>query len=191
MHKYILFGVLVIGATICIVIPLHLNAQWIGCTTNSCVYLPFVEQRSGTLPTVTATPTIDYTQPTSPPLPSPSPTPTPTPLPPSFNACQADPNAERAPNYPIRIVTVKKDATPREIVQLQNVSEFSVDLTDWTMCSITGNQIHTGISHSLMFGRTRDYPYLGNGTIWDDIERDDGALYDSEGRLVSYWRDEQ
>jgi hypothetical protein len=115
-------------------------------------------------------------------------TPTPTQLPPSFNGCQEDPNADDAPDYPVRIVTVIKGSTP-EIVRLQNVSGQTVNLNGWTMCSITGNQEHDGIGGTLSSNQVKDFPYTGAGNIWNNANPDDGALYDPQGHLVSYWED--
>jgi hypothetical protein len=74
--------------------------------------------------------------------PTPIPTATPVLPPPSFTSCSNDPGS--AINYPVRIVTVFKQANP-ETVRLQNVSAFPVDLTGWRMCSITGGQQHVGM----------------------------------------------
>ena len=80
--------------------------------------------------------------------------------------------------------------TNPEVVRLQNVSESVVDLDNWDMCSINGNQPHDDIIGVLGPGEVLDLPYVGSGTIWDDVQRDDGALYNSGGRLVSYWVDQ-
>jgi len=119
------------------------------------------------------------------PPPPPPPTPQPVPLPqPSFNNCQADPNAAAAPNYPVKIVTVDKAA---ETVRLQNVSPDAVNLDGWKMCSITGNQLHEGIGGSLAPGETKDFAHTNPGTIWNNSSSDPGALYNANGQLVSYW----
>ena len=118
--------------------------------------------------------------------PTPIPTATPVLPPPSFTSCSNDPGS--AINYPVRIVTVFKQANP-ETVRLQNVSAFPVDLTGWRMCSIRGGQQHLGIAGTLAPGEIRDFPYTGSGSIWNDNERDPGALYDADGRLISYWPD--
>jgi hypothetical protein len=89
----------------------------------------------------------------------------------------------------VRIVNVIKDANP-EVVQLRNESGASVDLTGWRMCSITGNQEHLGLSGGLAPGETRNFPHTGPGSIWNNSERDDGALYNAGGQLVSYWVDQ-
>ena len=122
----------------------------------------------------------------TPPSPSPAPTTGPALSPPSFNNCQADPNASAAPNAPVRIASVDKAA---EVVTLQNVSGSPVDLTGWIMCSIRGNQIHEPIGGTLAAGETRAFPYAGSGTIWNNFEPDDGALYNPNGQLVSYFAD--
>jgi hypothetical protein len=108
--------------------------------------------------------------------------------PPSASACQRAPDSAAAPNAPVRIVEIIKDATP-EIVRLENVSASAVDITDWNMCSITGNQEHDDIDGVLAPGEVRDFPYTGSGVIWDDSRQDDGALYNTSGQLVSYWDD--
>lgn len=123
------------------------------------------------------------------PTPGPSPQPTPAPPPPSFNNCQADPNAGAAPNVPVRIVEIRKATTP-EVVVLRNTGNATVDLTGWRMCSITGNQLHEGIGGALAVGQTREFPYTGRGTIWSNSDRDDGALYNASGQLISYYRDQ-
>ena len=118
-----------------------------------------------------------------PPAPQP---PAPQPPPPSFNNCQADPNAGAAPNFPVKIVGINDD---REEVSLQNVSGEAISLDGWIMCSIRGNQRHDGIGGTLAPGETRSFPYAGSGTIWSNSDDDDGALYNPQGQLISYWRD--
>jgi hypothetical protein len=119
---------------------------------------------------------------------TPTPTNTPTLPPPSFDNCQEDPDPSSAGNYPVRIVNVYKAANP-EVVRLENVSSSTVNLTGWHMCSITCNQEHDGISGTLAPGQTKDFPHTGSDFIWNNSERDDGALYNAEGQLVSYWID--
>lgn len=118
------------------------------------------------------------------PAPAPQPTPAPQPPPPSYNACQEDPRRNEAPNYPVRIVTVNK---VDETVTLQNVSPNPVDLTGWIMCSIRGNQQHP-INGVLAPGEQRVFPGP-RGNIWSNSEKDDGALYNPAGQLISYWDD--
>jgi len=142
-------------------------------TPSAWIYLPFINrQEDGESPTV-----------------EPGPTDTPTLPPPSFDGCEEDPDPTSAVNFPVRIVTVEKAANP-EVVRLENVSTQAVDLTDWHVCSINGNQEHTGIGGTLAAGETKDYPYAGGGFIWNNSSQDDGALYNADGQLVSYWVDQ-
>jgi hypothetical protein len=124
-------------------------------------------------------------QPVAPPSPPPPPA-APQPPPPSYNNCQADPNAGAAPNFPVKIAGIDKRA---ETVTLQNVSGEAVNLDGWIMCSIKGNQRHDGVGGSLAPGETKTFPYTGPGTIWSNSDPDDGALYNPQGQLISYWRD--
>lgn len=135
----------------------------------SSTYLPMVFGRPTSTPTPTPFPTI-------------GPTATPELPPPSFNNCQEDPAFGQAPNYPVRIVTVDKSA---ETVTLQNVSPDPINLDGWRMCSIKGNQQHP-IGGPLAPNETKVFPGP-EGLIWNNSESDPGALYDPEGRLVSYW----
>lgn len=107
-------------------------------------------------------------------------------LPPSFNGCRPDPNSVSAPNAPVAIVNIDKRA---EEVTLKNVSDAPINLDGWIMCSIRGNQTHTGIGGILGPGETRVFRHAGDGTIWSNAESDPGALYDPAGRLVAYWPD--
>jgi hypothetical protein len=157
---------------------------------SSTVYLPIILKAeippTPTLPpTATVPPTATATLPptaTTPPLP----TPTPTLPPPSFVSCADQPNPASAPNYPVRIVAIDKVG---ETVTLRNVTVGDViDLSGWRMCSITGGQTHP-ISGSLSPGQQVTFPGPV-GSIWNNTSRDDGALYDAEGRLVSYHVDQ-
>lgn len=116
----------------------------------------------------------------------PAPQPTPQPAAPSYNNCQADPNAGAAPNYPVRIVGVNDGD---ETVTLRNVSPDPVSLDGWIMCSVRGNQRHDGIGGVLGAGETRTFGYTGPGTIWSNSDPDPGALYNAQGQLISYWPD--
>jgi len=142
--------------------------------SSGCAYLPVVmkPQEATPTPTVTTAPTA-------------APTATPLLPPPTFNNCQADPNPNAALNYPVKITAINKVA---ETVTLQNVSTIDqIYLGEWHMCSVTGNQEHP-IGGMLAPGETRTFPNTG-GPIWSNSSRDDGALYDVAGRLVSYWFD--
>lgn len=129
-------------------------------------------------PEPTNTPTA-----TVPPLPQPSATPS---LPPpTLNNCQADPNPGAAPNYPVRITNIDKQA---ETVTLRNVTVAdTIDLSDWTMCSILGNQQHP-IGGVLAPGQSQTFPGPA-ANIWNNSSSDPGALYNADGQLASYWPD--
>jgi phosphatidylserine/phosphatidylglycerophosphate/cardiolipin synthase-like enzyme len=156
-------------------------------TPTAAQYMPLVQRAQNTPtatatatatqgPTPTATATATATQ---------GPTATPTLPPPSYNNCQADPNPSAAPNYPVDIVAINKSA---ETVTLKNVTTSdTIDLTNWDMCSITGNQHHP-ISGTLAPGETRTFVNTG-GPIWNNSSPDPGALYNPNGQLVSYYPD--
>jgi hypothetical protein len=132
--------------------------------------------------TATATQTLEPTNTLPPDW---TPTAEPTPNPPSYNSCRDDPYANQAPEYPIKITGINKQA---ETVTLRNLSGQTIDLTGWTMCSIRGNQLHDGISGTIGAGEQRTYPN-NTGNIWNNIDQDNGALYNPQGQLISYWRD--
>lgn len=136
-----------------------------------------------TAPTATTAATATITpSPTRTPSPTIGPTATPTLPPPSYNDCQADPNPNAAPHYPVRIMAINKAA---ETVTLKNVSAESVNLSGWNMCSITGNQHHP-IGGSLAPGASQTFTNTG-GAIWNNSSPDPGALYNPAGQLVSYF----
>jgi hypothetical protein len=116
----------------------------------------------------------------TPTFPPPAPAP-----PPSFNACFADPNPEAAPNYPIRILSLDKET---EVFALQNVSDTPVDLTGWTLCSVNGVQQHNGMNVLIQPTEIKRFVYPG-AAVWSNEERDDAALYNPQGQLISYWFD--
>jgi plastocyanin len=153
-------------------------------------HLPII-QRPANTPTATPTPSATATA-TNTPSPTatattapPTATKTPTLPPPSYNNCQADPNPGAAPNYPMRIVNIDKEA---ETVTLRNVTTGdTIDLTNWDMCSITGNQHHP-IGGTLAPGEQRTFPGPA-GFIWNNSSSDPGALYNENGQLVSYHPD--
>ncbi len=102
----------------------------------------------------------------------------------SSRGCAAAPDPASAPNAPIMIVAVDKRA---ELVRLKNVGSAPIDLSGWTMCSLRGAQRHP-LAGVIAAGETNDFPGAGPA-IWSNGSRDDGALFDAQGRLVSYWRD--
>lgn len=107
---------------------------------------------------------------------------------PSLNNCQPDPNSVAVPNYPIRIYTVNKET---EVFILENVSPQPVDIRGWIMCSIKGNEryeVQSGVGVIMAPNEMRGFVYR-NAAIWANNEPDDGALYNPQGQLVSYWSD--
>jgi phosphatidylserine/phosphatidylglycerophosphate/cardiolipin synthase-like enzyme len=156
-------------------------------TPTVAQYLPIIQRAQNTAtatatatatqgPTPTATATATATQ---------GPTATPTLPPPTYNNCQTDPNSNAAPNYPVDIVAINKSA---ETVTLRNATTGdTIDLTNWDMCSITGNQHHP-ISGTLAPGETKTFTNSG-GPIWNNSSPDPGALYNENGQLVSYFPD--
>lgn len=140
--------------------------------------LPASELGAGSPAQPVAAPTIPA------PMPSPTPPPVPAIPPSSFNNCQADPDPNEAPNFPVRISKIDKRA---ETVTLENQSSDPVNLNGWRMCSIKGNQEHP-ISGTLAPREWRTFPGPA-GNIWNNSERDDGALYNERGQLISYWHD--
>jgi len=163
-------------------------------------------QQTGFCETIQATPTPSVS-----PTPTTTPTATPTATPPPegsktvflpitakniigslpppaiYDGCKSDPNPGGAANFPIRIVKVNKVA---EVVTLQNVGSATISLEDWNLCSINGNQDHDQIFGTIAPGQTRSFPNTGDPNIWSDNQRDDAALYNAAGFLVSYWADQ-
>jgi hypothetical protein len=121
--------------------------------------------------------------------PSPAPTITPTfpppapPPPPSYNACMADPNPYAAPNYPVRILEVNKET---EVFALQNVGDVPIDLSGWVICSVNGVQQFGQMNVTVQPGEIKRFVYPG-AAVWDNNQRDDAALYNTQGQLISYW----
>lgn len=140
-------------------------------------YLPIAEKPA--TPTIPPTPIATTT---------PAPTATPTPLPPTYNACANDPNPGAAPNYPVQIVHIDKFA---ETVTLRGRSTTPVNLGNWKLCSVTGNQLHASIpgTISISFGQEITIDRQAATAIWNNTSRDDGALYNANGSLVSYYVD--
>jgi hypothetical protein len=175
----IMAAVLILGAPI-----IFADAPQTQGTTS---YLALVFQfKPSATPTVIVPPTPTTRPPretpTSVPPTSVPPTATPTLPPPTLNGCQADPNPSAAPNYPVRITAINKQA---ETVTLQNRTTEPIDLSGWTMCSITGNQTHA-IGGTLAAGASQTFTNSG-GPIWNNSAEDDGALYNPAGQLVSYF----
>jgi micrococcal nuclease len=111
--------------------------------------------------------------------------PTPVPIAPSAS-CPPAPDNPDPPDAPVRIVGLDKGD---EVVRLQNVGSEPVDLDGWILCSIRGGESQAGLDGALNPGETRDLANPGSA-IWSNRNRDDAALYDPTGRLISYWVDE-
>jgi hypothetical protein len=168
----IMAGALIIGAPLIFAAPGPSTASYLAMVFHIVAPTPVP-------PTVTPVNTI---VPTNTSVPTIGPTATPTLPPPSFNNCQADPNPNAAPHYPVRITNVNKVA---ETVTLRNTSTDTIDLSGWHMCSITGNQEHP-ISGTLASGASQTFSGpVGN--IWNNSNPDPGALYNPNGQLVSYF----
>ncbi len=116
------------------------------------------------------------------PIAPPQPPAVPQPPAPSYNNCQADPNRDQAPHYPVKITAINDQA---EMVTLQNVSPEPVSLDGWRMCSIRGNQQHP-IGGVLAPGESQTFSGPA-ANIWSNSEDDDGALYNPQGQLISYF----
>ncbi|GAB4118047.1 MAG: hypothetical protein Fur005_25880 [Roseiflexaceae bacterium] len=168
---------------LCLLVSWRAQAQELigaAATPTPAIYLPVVvnplQNAATATPTRTATPTATNT-----PTATATRTATPTLPPASYNNCQSDPSAALAPNYPVAITGINKQA---ETVTLQNLSSSSIDLSGWIMCSITGNQQHP-ISGQLLPGQSVTFTNP-SGPIWNNLSEDDGALYNPNGQLVSY-----
>jgi len=128
-------------------------------------YLPLVAQ----LPTPTAT--------SAPPTPA---------GPPFVGDCTSRPRRSDAPNFPVGIAILNKFT---EVVTFQNFSDQVIDLTGWKLCSLNGGQQHIIPPGTTMGPRGGATIPASSAPVWNDRERDDGALYDPSGRLVAYYFD--
>lgn len=186
------------GPTSALYLPVLRDMRPTATPTNTATATPTITLTPSNTPTITNTPTASNT-PTITNTPTASNTPTVTSTAtatvtatatrvPVTGDCSSTPNPLDAPNTPVRIVTVFKSANP-ETVRLQNVSGQAVNLNGWLMCSITGSQTHAVLSGTLAAGETRDFASTASGPIWNNSSRDDGALYNAGGVLISYWID--
>ena len=141
---------------------------------------------SGSTPTATRT-SVSGGTPTATVRGTPSGTPTATATLASTNAadlCRQTPDPTQALNEPIVIFNILEEL---DLVILENVGSETVNLDGWTLCSLTGDQVHTGLSGNIESLELFTFEY--DGDIWDDVQQDDGALYDPAGNLVSYFED--
>lgn len=95
-------------------------------------------------------------------------------------------SASAAPESPVRIVAINKVS---EVVTIRNMTNANVSVAGWRICSIKGDQLHATLSGVIGGGEQVTIGSAANGAIWNNGERDDGALYDASGRRVSYWAD--
>jgi micrococcal nuclease len=100
-------------------------------------------------------------------------------------SCPRLPEPAAAPEAPLQIVGLDKQA---ELVQLRNVGAEPVNLDGWLVCSQRGGESQGGIGGTLAPGETRAFTNPGS-SIWSNSNRDDAALFDPSGQLVSYWED--
>ena len=149
----------------------HDNTQTVYAKTAAMQSTGFCEAIVPTVtPTTTATPTATATPVPTPPAAPDTNTFLPlvakeivTPPPEFYDGCKSDPNPAAASNYPVRIVTVDKIA---EKVTLENVSDATVLLDDWNLCSINGNQDHDQIGGAIAPHADADIPeYRHSGDL--------------------------
>jgi micrococcal nuclease len=100
-------------------------------------------------------------------------------------SCPPIPAQPAAPDAPVRIVALDKGA---ELVSLENVSAAPLSLDGWVLCSVRGGESQAGVGGALAAGERRDFANP-RGPIWSNGNRDDAALFDPNGRLVSYWEE--
>jgi hypothetical protein len=148
---------------------------------------PAPEETAEPAPEETAEPAPDETaEPAPEETAEPTPQPTATPAPPTEPAarCPHSPKGS-APNRPVRISLVVKQ---EETVELWNVTGSEIDLDGWVLCSVNGNEMHTPFGGTLDAGEKKRFTHTA-APIWDDTVRDDAALFNAEGELISYWVD--
>jgi micrococcal nuclease len=100
-------------------------------------------------------------------------------------SCPFAPEPGAAPNTPVRIVDLDKAG---ETVRLSNVGRDAVSLDGWLVCSVRGGESQAGVGGTLAPGANVVLVNPGE-PIWSNGQRDDVALYDASGRLISYWED--
>ncbi|MFD3164046.1 lamin tail domain-containing protein [Herpetosiphon sp. NSE202] len=130
-----------------------------------------------------------------PPTATPAPIPTATPIPPTTipptpTLGTVNPSCDGAassspPNYPVAITNVNKAGNP-ETVTIRNTSNQPVDINNWWICSMTGNQRHAILSGTLAPGQTLVVVSQANGPIWNNTATDPAALYRRDGFQVGY-----
>ncbi|XSG77292.1 hypothetical protein ACP8Y2_09820 [Herpetosiphon llansteffanensis] len=99
------------------------------------------------------------------------------------NICSLDPSPSIAENSPIRIVGINKI---KEEITLRNISQNPVSINGWIVCSMNGDEQYKIPQGFNMNPNVILYLSLEGKDIWNDIERDDAALYDANGKIISY-----
>lgn len=95
-------------------------------------------------------------------------------------------------NQKINIVKIDKVA---EIVTIKNNSSEDIDITEWIIVSVTGNQKFTFPSYVIKSGdeitvtsgknnKNDGSFYWGKANVWNNSKDDPGELYNSEGNLI-------
>jgi hypothetical protein len=113
---------------------------------------------------------------------------TPSPTTPSDAAtlCRRNPNPEDAPNDPIQITDADFNMQNPNATLL-NIGDSEVNLTGWTLCSITSDRAYALVlSIASQDERTLS---LNNAGETSDAEPDDAALYDPDGTLIAYFEE--
>lgn len=144
-----------------------------------------VDEPGGSSAPVAATPVPGAAAPTVPASGAPAVRPTAALTPERLPGCPAATDPAAAPETPLRIVGLDKTG---ETVQLRNVGDAPVNLDGWLLCSRRGGETQGGVGGALAPGETRIFANPGE-PIWSNGNPDDAALFDPNGVLVSYWRD--
>ena len=76
-----------------------------------------------------------------------------------------------------------------ETVQVTNTGGAAVDLSGWSVCSLSGGQLHAQLSGTIAAGATMQVPSTAGKAIWNNSSSDPGLLLDAAGTPVAYWPD--
>jgi len=169
-------------ALLLVLLGLGVRAQAQGETPAT--YLPLLAAPAPT-PTATVTPTATATPAPTAPTVTPTIGPTPEPF---FGDCTSNPDPARAPQTPLRIAFIDELS---ENVFIRNVGAEPVDPTGWVICSIFGDEEFLRFTNSGPVAPGEGFSIVRPGNTWANATRDDGALYDASGRLISYYVDNE
>lgn len=94
-------------------------------------------------------------------------------------------------------VIIEKIDKVGELVTITNKSSKNIDLANWKLISVTGNQEYTfppyilkpQDSVTISSGNIKGDLFWGRKNIWNNSKSDPGKLYDSSGKLVSTYND--